>query len=981
VIRPPALARLAVLAAAALSTSAFAYQAQGPLDAFSGVLDARHSVTAHDVVCNVQATQNAALQAANDALCGSLVYFPPGCRVKVATPAAGDPVLEVCSDTTYLFAAGAGIDVETRTCVGGTAAGGPCDDNGDCDSGVCEPDTEEFAETAGTTYTIIGDDGHALSNVAIIDANLWTNQFPTDEPWRACAAATTNAGDTCTQVCLTDIGGVIPKACVSNADCASNGGTCVGANFCGTGHACTAEAPPPSGPGRITPIDLAASTSVTIRGANVWDWRDGVLGIRASSDSLLERNNTTKRRQVGPFGAAEVTDRDTGLWAQNTAVIDNITAAADYGIRLDQALFAGLAALPAREVRGNQVTTGTAGYGIWSDEDDASIHHNAVTGGNVGIGVDGTAPAITDNKIANIAGANARGILVRGGGNGVAGRNTVVMGIPFVESADDLDYGILWDRSTTETDPSQIRIDGNIVGAGGIITASEVWNTTIVDNRLIGGLGTAIEGDKAGLMIEGNYINFTASTLRCRASCANRGSSCTVVTQDTDCGTCGTGSYKCRASGAIQVGGIYEPREYVTHTPHPIIANNLVYTFTTSLAACIRIEAAGKRCGGADVGKPCASSADCAGGAACNDQAVADAHLANNLILDCDIGVDMGSMSSGGGLSASNLTLASNTISPAVNEGVVFPPHAAALTLANILGNTNRSPSPWVNWSWDMGDFKGNTPLPVSMEQPGDYIYRENGEGSTLNHGDVVQVDAGEENAVELADTTDAVVGTILGSCADGASCKVCPVGGLCQVNLVSGHTVIRGDWLRMSATAGDAGDAGGGAGFGVATQSPVSNVVMAQLTPRAITSLSGAPVVYDAGGTPATQFGNLSNTEYDLVNVGATGLSGSKKAVISLTLDATDSGSGTEEMSLILYRATSTCPSVTATGTPTGTALGTFVVKANVNAMKWVGTLQWVDSATVAGTTNYCLTANRNATGTQFWTLNTYKAVVVEYQ
>jgi hypothetical protein len=85
------------------------------------------------------------------------------------------------------------------------------------------------------------------------------------------------------------------------------------------------------------------------------------------------------------------------------------------------------------------------------------------------------------------------------------------------------------------------------------------------------------------------------------------------------------------------------------------------------------------------------------------------------------------------------------------------------------------------------------------------------------------------------------------------------------------------------------------------------------------------------------------------------------------------------------VYRASTTCPTVGET-TPTGTVLTPTAGWSSEIDTGGSGSrlspieLKFVDTATNAGTTNYCVTAQRTA-GSSQWTLNSYLATVVEYQ
>jgi hypothetical protein len=223
------------------------------------------------------------------------LFIPSGCVLGLASPGAGSAAITIpsgarirCEDSS------AGFKALQQRCTGGTYPGAACDSLSEClGSGTCESDfgtaapgactaSTCFAPGGGSTYTMLRNAGSG-TDIQIENCSFWTGQA---DPYQRCSGGT-NAGDPCRQECSTGsfagfrcetdalCSALSSGSCLRIADCASAGGSCIGAP-----HSA-------SGPGGINPLDLSTTSNAKLTNVKIRDHIKGDFSVKTKYSAQL----------------------------------------------------------------------------------------------------------------------------------------------------------------------------------------------------------------------------------------------------------------------------------------------------------------------------------------------------------------------------------------------------------------------------------------------------------------------------------------------------------------------------------------------------------------------------------------------------------------------------------------------------------------------------------------------------------------------
>lgn len=338
------------------------------------------------------------------------LFLPKGCVPLLASPGAGLANLTIpsgvtirCEDQT------AGFTLATKVCVGGNHAGAACTNTTpDCNAGggVCTGTV--YATTGGSVYTAIKA-ASSSTNVAVIGCTIWANGI---DGYYTCNLGT-HAGEPCVQTCATDAtlrctvggpGGQCPSngACTLDTLCSASGagGTCVGA------------AGSPVGPGKVTPIDLSASTNARVENVRILDHRRGDVAINVSGDDGKVRNVEVNRE---PYRYA-VTQIDTITQAVLLGVRGLLEGSRIYnpkGVGVEAGVISTYARVIGNFIQGNVATsTGVGDFGFSTITGNVLTTHligsktaadSTISGNNIFLSVEGVAGCKTGTLISGNA--------------------------------------------------------------------------------------------------------------------------------------------------------------------------------------------------------------------------------------------------------------------------------------------------------------------------------------------------------------------------------------------------------------------------------------------------------------------------------------------------------------------------------------------------------------------------------------------------
>src|SRR5262249_42691898 len=172
------------------------------------------------VDCTGATASNTGLQNALNLLggTGSTLYIPPGCKLGLTSPGAGNAAITIPNNIHILCAdQSAGFFAQEQYCSGGNFGpsgawgifgGAQCNVNADGGAGTCVNSLGAgagaactgstcFAPTAGSQYTMLKDASNISSDIWIENCSFWTHQA---DPFQRCAGGT-NAGKPCRQEC------------------------------------------------------------------------------------------------------------------------------------------------------------------------------------------------------------------------------------------------------------------------------------------------------------------------------------------------------------------------------------------------------------------------------------------------------------------------------------------------------------------------------------------------------------------------------------------------------------------------------------------------------------------------------------------------------------------------------------------------------------------------------------------------------------
>lgn len=517
----------------------------------------------------------------------------------------------------------------------------------------------------------------------------------------------------------------------------------------------------------------------------------------------------------------------------------------------------------------------------------------------------------------------------------------------------------------------------------GVVAANQAQNVIVSDSRISGdisnsnGLYLGPSGTSTNNRIENHKICVWGTPES--TTTGNQISLCSVAgVQLCGPGSIVTGNWIGYSTGVVAGNSTITSCSGVSHNS---IANNFIGSLFGG--AGFNLVSSTRCLSGTNAGKLCPGGAgDCPSGT-CGTPTFDSTKIVGNFwFLQY---VDFTGMTGTGTIYGNSLEM--NTVYH-TGHGFVFPTTAAAMNTQRVFGNNCQTLSSSVpcfeNWVASMGDMGLNFGLNPSDEQPRvGYLFNKDGAASLP--GDPWTVDSSTANSAKgaAANSTN-IVGVVMNTANDASVIQLALPGSITTCNTTTTSVGI-GVRLKVGATAKKfvaASDAE--RAFAYTLGSSVDKTTYRQNRCLVIYTpgTAAAPSIYSTSAAPGTSFGSTASTVYTVFNIAATPFIGGKNAIISFTVQDNDSGSGAETILWQLYRATTSCPSVGAT-TPTGTLLsptaGFSITPASGGAtVQYVTTLTFLDTSTVATTTNYCLVATRTG-GSNNHTLRTVTAVATE--
>lgn len=431
---------------------------------------------------------------------------------------------------------------------------------------------------------------------------------------------------------------------------------------------------------------------------------------------------------------------------------------------------------------------------------------------------------------------------------------------------------------------------------------------------------------------------------------------------------------------------------------HAELHDNLFFGQATSNAN-IYFADVGKRCnGGSRIYLACTTD-DTNGttgcpGAGCPSCCINAKHennnIGNNTILGggtTNIGIDLSAIGANTTVVGLLLDGFLTSPSPILATGLKFPASYQA-TITKVLVRTSIADATdrLANWDWRYGTLMAGGPFDADDDAAQVAIYT-NGNGATLNPGEVVEISSTTNGVKKAVAGSKVPIGVVLDSPADTARAQVATSG---VVTLRTTDTTIPiGTRLRVSSTAGYA-DPAGSTDFAFAIAQAASadqgsyQTVRAVLAPSAGTSTGVAPVVATAQvtgtcDTPASVTNRIAGV------IAATGLTGSKTALITASFTFQDGDTGAERIALSLYdNGSTTCDTVCTSATPAGSQLSPLKYSCTLgnggSGTTCTLTGTWFDT-TSAGTNNYCAVMIKDDARTNVVTRLAGMMTVVEYQ
>lgn len=911
--------RVAAFAALVLWAGvAHAWSGADPLAADNGRTRSRY--VAQGMLCDGVTDAGPTLSSFASSGTTGTIQIPSGCYPAIGGPSASGTAITLSSNTTLRCDWNAGLTVAGKTCSSGRYAGAACAADSDCNycgGGACTGATcVGLSPFAPSGGSTYTLIGSTGTRVAVEGCTIRVRQVDNFATW----SGGSNAGKPCLNVCSLPADAAVPFELGGfRIPCAADA-TCTGA--VGSGSVCIGDE------------DAGGGTCSGTPGAP--SGMGDILPIDFSDATWarVEDVQVTDQR-IGDFAVAVGIDGRIRNFDNTDFARRNVLGGTNPTFEVATQLKIGTRA----RARGNRVGVLPSAHGIHLAGDQASIADNAFfpiwpggVAGTVGVyvecsGIAGCQNRVTDNMFTDLE---------------TAGRSSAGQ-----------------------------------------------FNITIMGNRMLSTGGSACAawyGQGAGFQFVNNYANWhTTNCKRCGTTCSNAGAPCTV---NGDCTSCTASAHQCLQEPILWLGG----GELVGGlTGHAIVGQNIF----AGTGDGIRFGHVGRRCintCGADCGKRCTSDAQCNGGTGtCSTAPTAsttgatDGNVSDNTFFNQGKAIDLSDLVDTDTILARWKFTGNESGNGAPAQGIVFPTALGALVDAFVQGNDLRATTVLPNWQWPMGYAADNWPLAAS-EDAVTIVPLVNKDGAALMVGEPVEAyTSATSNAVKgaVADSL-APIGVALDTTGDGTTIKVAVAG--TTTCITTDAAVARGDRLKISSTAKRFATASATEpAFAVAltpdTDQGAHRTVRCKLAMGALprTTTSSAPVVYATTAAPGCSYGS-SAAEYNVANIAATGLVGGKTATILLSVSDKDSGSGVETVTWKLYRATSSCPTACSQATPTGTALAptggyaTDLPAASGIAQAFVFT----DSATVASTTNYCLTATR-ASGSNAHTLNAYGVIVTE--
>ncbi len=901
--------------------------------------------------------------------------------------------------------------------------GSACTTSADClGGGTCTG--VQFAPSGGTRYVMVG----AASNtkrVTLIGCKLWTNQLDPNGAY-TCSAGT-NAGRACKHECT----GFPGAACDTNGDC-TGFGTCSNLTDCETASPtpgdCTGESGSPSGPGIIDAIDFSTVTTVLVRDNEVIDHKRGRSLVL--KNGAAENFDNTSVVFAFPLG---------GLAAFGT-----VTYALEAGVRiintgrLTESAVRGTTYAVLLEGSGAKMVGGTA-----TANQSGGIAVRSAGGGQRVMGVTTSANAVNVQLAggnANVAdlicsGSDPKGTLgveVQAGGQynwwggncpvfvpayvGVFGGNINIdvgrLGFGCGPKVVAQSFGVRLNHLYDAWGQPAASACGYCAGGSAVRTVCDV-----ADDCPSGSCssGTCSGGSRNGLACDcpsstctpfpalmagswkdktlptahaefRNLLLHSDSTLSSLFAFGPTRKTCTggskyyeacTTSNTTDCphmcgGTALNAGTQCSASTTCTCDSNDDcPGSTCSSVPGP--------------GTCV----AGTACGGPTVTLGPGMVVSSTGGV-CSAQSHSDLRISDVQLLNNQTGTkgfDFSNLSADQTCVNCSINGAELALSGASSVGMVCPSSASSLVNLQVrdllfgsgVADKLSGCGPF------MAGFRNVGPLDADDDQASFVTYT-NDDGSTLNAGEVVELSTATANAVKKATAGSKVpIGCVVASASNGTPVVVA-IGGT-QTCRFTDVATTRGGRMRVSSTAGYF-EAAASSDYSTAIAQEVSTdqgsyqTARVTFSPSSGTSLGAAPILRTATATPGTAHATTA-TAYTVYNFAATTLTGSKTATVRFNIMDTDTGGGVEQMTWTAYRATTSCPTVGTTTVPTGTLLdGVYVVEASGSAanVNVASSLEFIDTATVSGTNNYCLVGSRTG-GTQGHTLDNVTVVVTEYQ